>query len=166
MTLKHIMLELSQWFEMKMKNAGSRRKFVLCICLVILLLVAATAANGVIMQKQFGSASDFGKDARKTEGSSHPGWDTNGKDRDWHRDSWKGWDYGSSGSPAEKKSGSDGSESFDGSMMQPTPFTSAIIIAGVLAAAVITAMAMYLQYRRKHIDQIAPLSVIAGRDGQ
>lgn len=133
MSLKHILLEFRQWFELKMKNRKSRWKFIAGVCAIILVLFAVQTVNGIIMQKQYGDMWDY--DSQSKENS-----------------------FEEKSSDADPAGMGDMYM-----MMQPTPMMSAVIISGVLAVAMVTSMMLYLRYRRKHMDGVLPLTVLSRR---
>lgn len=126
MTLKHILLELQQWFGLKMREKKFRRRFALMVCAVAAVLIAGTAVNGLMMQKQFEGMGSSSGSFENSGTSSQSGWADGGQYRDWGRRS-----EGQSGS--SKATPGSGSKDTPASMgtgmgMEPTPLTSGIII--------------------------------------
>lgn len=163
MTLKHILLELQQWFGLKMREKKFRRRFALMVCAVAAVLIAGTAVNGLMMQKQFEGMGSSSGSFENSGTSSQSGWADGGQYHDWGR-----WSEGRSGS--SKTAPGNGSKDTSAPMgtgmgMEPTPLTSGIIMTSILSVAVITAMGMYLYYRKKHMDHIPPLTVLKMREG-
>ena len=162
MTLKHILLELQQWFRLKMQEKKARRRFVLMVCAVVAVLIAGTAVNGLIMQKQFEHMGSYSAPFERSEGSSQSSWSENGGHHDWKRQ--HGGQSESSKSALEGKTGDTSTPMGTGMGMEPTPLTSGIIMVSILSAAVIAAMVMYLHYRKRHMDHIPPLTVLKMRE--
>lgn len=167
MSLKHILLELKQWFEMKMKNKKSRLKFIAGTCAVIVFLIVAQTINGLIMQKQFGDMESSGYSSKEANPSSET-WR-----KDWPDHSFqtapKGWPGYSPDFSEKKTSGTETDGKAAGMQepymkMQPTPLMSAIILCSVLAVAIITSMILYIRYRKNHVDGIPPLTILGGKE--
>lgn len=162
MTLKHILLELQQWFRLKMQEKKARRRFVLLVCAVVAVLIAGTAINGLIMQKQFEQMGNYGAPFGRSESSSQSSWP--GSSDYYDRTRQHGEQSESSKPALEGKAGDTSTPMGTGMGIEPTPFMSGIIMVSILSVAVITAMVMYLHYRKRHMDHIPPLTVLKMRE--
>ena len=162
MTLKHILLELQQWFQLKMQEKKFRRKFVLTVCGVVAVLIAGTAINGWIMQKQFANMGSYSSTSEDSRNVSQNGWPESGEYHGWSRQ--YGERPGTSKAAPNSESNDVSSLVNAGMGMDPTPLTSGIIMVGILSVALITGMVMYLHYRKEHMDHIPPLTVLKTRE--
>lgn len=163
MSFKHILLEFYQWCGWKMKSRRAKIKVAAVVCVLIAGILIVQYLNMKMMEQQYGGMEDFG-----TYGKMEQTSDTLEKQ---NADSNSGTKWSGRNDPDAVKKETDSSETENAGwssedygnpmeMVQPTWQTSAIMIAGILAVAIIAAMVMYLRYRDMHVDSIPPLFVM------